>query len=274
MPYQIPHIAKVAPESYFNFSGGEVHTNLISPEVHAPIIVSDYSMDGFMALAQYVQMIRRYKPRHEIKVVYPYLPYARQDRWITQGQPFSLKIFADMLNALQLDSVTIFDPHSDVAPALINNCRVVEQWRIAPYCIPHEILVDPDMMFVSPDAGAFKKISKLITNDRRICIGTKHRGDGGEITGTNIYSPIELHGRDCVIIDDICDGGRTFIELAKALKLKGARNLYLYVTHGIFSKGFGELGPYFAGIYTTDSMPGPESVPDNLHITRINYADY
>ena len=51
-------------------------------------------------------------------------------------------------------------------------------------------------------------------------------------------------------MDDICDGGRTFIELAKALKVDGPRSVWLYVTHGIFSQGFG----VFAGIFTTDSF--------------------
>ena len=57
----------------------------------------------------------------------------------------------------------------------------------------------------------------------------------GYITETKLQG--EVRGRDVLIFDDICDGGRTFIELAKSLKAKGAKKISLYITHGIFSKG-------------------------------------
>jgi ribose-phosphate pyrophosphokinase len=58
-----------------------------------------------------------------------------------------------------------------------------------------------------------------------------------------------------VIIDDICDGGRTFVELAKAMKeSRPTAKIYLIVTHGIFSAGFDTLNQYFEGIYTTNSV--------------------
>ena len=57
-----------------------------------------------------------------------------------------------------------------------------------------------------------------------------------------------------IIIDDICDGARTFINIAKAIREKQKDcELYLIVTHGIFSAGFGELSQYFDGIYCTNS---------------------
>jgi len=51
----------------------------------------------------------------------------------------------------------------------------------------------------------------------------------------------DVNGKDLIIIDDICDGGRTFIALSEELKKNGARDIYLYVTHGIFSNGFDSL---------------------------------
>jgi ribose-phosphate pyrophosphokinase len=57
-----------------------------------------------------------------------------------------------------------------------------------------------------------------------------------------------------MIVDDICDGGRTFIKLAKAIQNQRPNaKIYLVVTHGIFSAGFDELSKWFEGIYTTDS---------------------
>ncbi len=244
-------------DSYFLFSGGEVHLNI---EAHdSEIVVTDYTMNGFMALAQYVELFRRKFSHFPIRVTYPYLPYARQDRAMADDAPFSLKVFCQLLNSLNLDSVTIMDPHSDVAPAIIDNCIVVPQWEIAKKVIPEGWFEPPEAMFVSPDAGAYKKLSKLVADDWRICIGTKIRDSHGMVNHTKVHSPVNLEGLDCLIVDDICDGGRTFIEISKALKANGAASVSLYVTHGIFSNGFEELQKHLNKIFTTNTFPHPDA---------------
>ncbi len=245
---------KLKQESYFLFSGGEVHCKIM-PKSISMITMQDYTMNGFMALAQHVEVLRRYGVK-QIMVNYPYLPYARQDRVIEVDEPFSLKIFCEFLNTLKLDRVIVIDPHSDVGPALINNCTVREQHVIAKLTIPQAFFDDPDVVWISPDAGAYKKLSKLISYGERIAIGTKIRNSQGQIVRTEVYSPVDITGKECIIVDDICDGGRTFIELSKALHAKGAARVRLYVTHGIFSKGIEPL--LEAGIhhiYTTNTFP-------------------
>lgn len=257
---------KITKDSYFLFSGGEVHYKLKSvkpaanfleqlPENNwSSIIMKDYSMNGFMALCEHAQIIR--KQHMSVNVMYPYFPYARQDRFIGLMEPFSLKIFCQLLNSQHFDKVTIVDPHSDVTLALINNVHIWTQENIAKQVIPSQLFDNDNVLFVSPDAGAYKKVSKLINDDTRICIGVKNRNDKGEITHTNVFGPIPVMDHDCIMVDDICDGGRTFIELAKALKLKGANKIYLYVTHGIFSKGLDELKESGINhIYTTNTFP-------------------
>ncbi len=245
-------------QSYFKFAGGEVHCHI--EDTPFRIIMQDFSMDGFMALAQHVEVLRTLGKPH-IDVFYPYLPYARQDRIIDRQEPFSLKVFCKLLNSLELNSVWVYDPHSDVGPALINKCQVVPQWEIARSAIPQEYLENNDIVFVSPDAGAYKKLAKLITNDKRIAIGAKERGTDGKILRTNVYYNGNLEGATCFIVDDICDGGRTFIELAKALRENGAKKILLYITHGIFSQGFEELQKHIDHIYTTNTLPTPGDAP-------------
>jgi len=83
----------------------------------------------------------------------------------------------------------------------------------------------------------------------------------GKILRTEIPTLDQHADLKYVIIDDICDGGRTFIELAKAIKgSRPSAKVYLVVTHGIFSAGFKELSQYFEGIYTTNSY---REVADN-----------
>lgn len=244
---------KLTGENYFIFSGGEVHCKLSASTDISRIVCMDYSMNGFMAVCQYREIIER--RGMTTFLVYPYFPYSRQDRVMQADEPFSLKIFTKMLNSQKFNMVTTWDPHSDVVGALVDNLKILPQWELASKCIPYELLADESTLFVSPDAGAYKKLSRLMLNDKRIAIGVKNRDSEGKISNTDVFSPVPIEGKDCVIVDDICDGGRTFIELAKTLKTKGAGKIYLYVTHGIFSRGIGELCENIEHIYTTNSFP-------------------
>lgn len=242
----------IKPYEDFRFNGGEVHLRVTDyPE---QVVVTDYTMDGFMALCQYAEVARR-GGVYDLDVIYPYFPYARQDRIMEENEPFSLKVFTDMLNAQMFRSVTIWDPHSDVAPALIDRCHVISQDKIIGRCVPDEILEASAP--VSPDAGAFKKVAKLVIDPSTISIGTKTRSATGEIAHAGVQlGDIGEDQKHFLIVDDICDGGRTFIALAQSLKDKGAESVYLYVTHGIFSHGTEKLKRYLDGIYTTNSFTG------------------
>lgn len=110
---------------------------------------------------------------------------------------------------------------------------------------------------ISPDAGSNKKIfdlAKLIDYDGEIIRCDKLRDIvTGNIIETIVYKD-DLNGKDCLIVDDICDGGRTFIQLATALKQKNCGKIYLIVTHGIFSYGFDVLSDNIDGIFCTNSV--------------------
>lgn len=249
-------------DKHFVFSGGEVHVKVDKNADHK-LVCTDYTMNGFMSVCQHNEVLRR--RGLSVSLIYPYLPYARQDRVMQEDEPFSLKIFCDMLNAQKFESVTIYDPHSDVTPALIENCIVKPQWDIARSAMP---FVDfKAKLFISPDVGAYKKLSKLVADDQRIAIGVKNRDEQGKITHTAVFSPIPIEGQDCVIVDDICDGGRTFIELAKVLREKGAKSVMLYVTHGIFSQGLDVLKSHIDRIYTTNSFANVQT--DYLFVKEI-----
>jgi ribose-phosphate pyrophosphokinase len=110
---------------------------------------------------------------------------------------------------------------------------------------------------ISPDAGSNKKIydlAKSIGYTNEIIRCDKLRDiPTGQIIETIVYKD-DFDGKDAIIVDDICDGGKTFIELAKVLKQKNVGKIYLVITHGIFSQGFEGLASYVSGIYTTNSV--------------------
>lgn len=116
-----------------------------------------------------------------------------------------------------------------------------------------------NIILVSPDAGASKKIYKLaeqIGYKGDIITCSKDRDKNGKLTQCNVPFESKYYEKDLIIIDDIADGAGTFINIAKTIKEKNILfkgKIYLIVTHGIFSKGFDELAKYFDGIYTTNS---------------------
>jgi ribose-phosphate pyrophosphokinase len=197
-----------------------------------------------------------YGDKSSIELIIPYVPYARQDRTCCKGEPHSLKVFAKFINNLNFDRVIVCDPHSDVTGALIDRVKIIDQVQIINDFTAFCKRVLQGVLFVSPDAGANKKtanVAKYFDHIRFIRADKLRDLATGKIIETSIFAD-DLNGADIVIADDICDGGRTFIELAKSLKKKNAGNVILYVTHGIFSQGVDTL---FANgideIYTTNS---------------------
>lgn len=265
---------RIDKTTHFNFSGGETHFKwkpngalpLLDWGYPVEIICLDYTAAGFMALCEHAEILRRYGAK-KIDLTYPYLPYARQDRVIHWMEPFSLRTFCQLLNSQRFDSVTVWDPHSDVGPALIDNCRVVPQTELAARALAN-YWADKDTLFISPDAGAHKKLCKLMPDDNRIAIGVKKRGEKGKILHTDVFSPVPLEGKTCVIVDDICDGGRTFLALADVLKARGASKVVLCVTHGIFSQGFDVFRGKIDHIFSTNSFQH-DNLPDFVTTLKV-----
>lgn len=204
-----------------------------------------------------------------VKEIHLYVPYflgSRSDRKFEEGSNNYLKdIICPIINSLNFESITVLDPHSDILEACLNNYRKVSnlgllqfaQFNIYERMSKEEL--HSKYILVSPDAGASKKIYKLaeqIGYKGDIITCSKDRDKDGKLTKTIVpaYDTGPLIMKDYIIIDDICDGGATFINIAKELKkLYNCNHIYLIVTHGIFSKGFGELSQYFDGIYCTNS---------------------
>lgn len=188
-------------------------------------------------------------------LIISYVPFGRQDRVAVLGESFSLRVFTDLINSIGAERVWIDDPHSDVTPALIKNCMITEQWQIF-----EKMLRFNDMRkfyLVSPDGGALKKIYKLA--QAVMCLGviecSKQRNvRDGNITGVTVNLPASLTNEDLYIVDDICDGGRTFTEIAKAIKKDPTftGKIYLMVTHGFFTKGLEVFNGLIDGIYTKE----------------------
>ena len=156
---------------------------------------------------------------------------------------------ASLINNLNCQLVTIYDPHSQVTIDMLNNSKIISLLDIVCNSVLADKIKRENISIVSPDKGATSKVQlvgKMIGEDV-ICASKVRDTKTGNIVATEVYG--DVFGKKCILLDDICDGGRTFIELAKVLRNKGAEQIYLYVTHGIFSKGLDVLKQYFDHIY-------------------------
>jgi ribose-phosphate pyrophosphokinase len=214
--------------------------------------------------------------------IHLYIPYClggRSDIKFEEGGLNYIKsVIAPIINLQKFTSVTVIDPHSIALENCIDNLKKIDNSLLADWAITDISTKGSNFKLVSPDAGALKKIfstAKSIGYKDKVIVAEKVRDLP---TGKIIHTHVPLEGTNStdnfVIIDDICDGGRTFTEIAKTIKshvwsgdeyFKG--KIYLIVTHGIFSAGFTELRNYFDGIYTTNSI---SDIKESEFVKQIN----
>lgn len=170
----------------------------------------------------------------------------RSDRRFLQNESFDLKVIAKFINSMNFDKVEILHPHSSVALALINDSLELNSFEFVKKA--YQKIGNP--ILISPDAGAYKtthEIAEKLNAD--IIPSNKVRVNG--IPQIKIQG--NLQNKDCLIVDDLADGGRTFKLLAKELKNQGASKVYLYVTHAQFNYGFDELKETISHVFCTNS---------------------
>lgn len=238
----------------FNFPCGEMHIKIKGSCKKDVSMVFNFEKNEDIIELLLVCNALKYRglTLHTLNI--PYVPFSRQDRINEQGECFSLEVFAILVNSCGAKRVVIEDPHSDVTTALIKNCVVIKQHEIMKQYFKSKEPSSDYFFLISPDGGALKKIYNLAALVSFHCAGVikcdKIRNiKNGEITGVTVHAE-NLSGKDCYIIDDICDGGRTFIEIAKQLKKRNCGKIKLLVTHGFFTKGLEVFDELIDEVYT------------------------
>lgn len=251
-----------------NLNTGEGYTKTVFPDSQ-PHIYVEVTLEEYMArvicsidspaklleLCMISNALDNNKSISKSELHITYLMGARSDRIhdLPIGHSFDLKVIADIINSLEFLDVYLYDPHSDVAPGLIVRSEVVDNKDLV------QLYDKEDAVLIIPDAGAAKKAHKYAEWNPNIkdpvhCV--KHRDLSTGKISLEVLGPAMCAGRHCVIIDDICDGGGTFIAIAKQIRDQGWNplSMTLIVTHGIFSKGFEPLVEYFDQIICSDSL--------------------
>ncbi len=251
----------------FTFPAGEAHIKREEQRELEPTEIAilqptpDSIHDDLFQLAMWEDYITRvdYENENETStekaLILPYFPGARADR----GNPFGLNVYANFLRGLLLDQIVVFDPHSgavdDQAGWFRNESTrftIVRSDELFDQVTMRAVLNQYDGI-IAPDKGAVQRSTAMAKlAGIPVFTATKHRDEGsGQLSGFAIEG-LEEDGT-YLIVDDICDGGGTFLGLAKAAGLDFG-SLDLYVSHGVFSKNaLSNLANTFAYIYTTNS---------------------
>lgn len=265
------------------FPSGETHLRTVDFE-HLPkngdtIFKRCITWEDVMHLI-YAHQILKTRYDIEVKWYVPFLPFARQDRITGEGHGHESKFLSDLFTQYKIEVVSL-DVHSQKEyrlPWLYQICqnRIVRNSYPDAYRPEHiKLFSYENLIQVVPDSGAMNKIPEDSSRKFIACVKKRDpvtgKLSGFEVLNTHFYVD---HSDNLIVVDDICDGGGTFIGIAQELKKKYVINkLILYVTHGIFSKGFDELLKYYDGIITTNSVKDFTLNELNDRISVIDCAD-
>ena len=219
------------------FSDGEVtveiQQNVRTRDVFVVQSTCAPTNDNLMELLVMVDALKR-ASAERITAVIPYFGYARQDRRPRSARvPITAKVVANMLQAVGVSSVLTMDLHADpiqgffdipvahiyASPVLLGDLRQKNY---------------TDLMVVSPDVGGVvraRALAKQLGCDMAIIDKRRPRANVSEVM--HVIGDIE--GRNCVIMDDMIDTAGTLVKAAEVLKERGAKKVYAYCTHPIFS---------------------------------------
>jgi len=191
----------------------------------------------------------------EVIDILPYLRFARQDRKDMPRAPITAKILADSIQryANMVVSLDIHNPaiqgFYDINFENLHSFSVVVEYLKEKYS---EIL--DDLVIMSPDAGGAARAQKFanVLGSSDVVMGYKSRDKPGEISGLKVLG--EVSGKNVMIVDDMIDSGGTMIAAANELRKQGAKLVYAYCTHGLFTKGTSELTDAFDKIFVADTL--------------------
>ena len=239
------------PVTSIKFPAGEMNPRLPKGLKAGPmdVVARLQSSDDILELLLVKDALyRQYGTR--INLTIPYFPYSRQDRVCSTGEALSVEV---MLNLIQIKCTT-YDIHN---PDILRADMYVNNITLLDIAKRFNVLKDSNTILVAPDVGATEKVKELAEYYNLDWIQGKKTRDPstGKLTGFSCCQQgIDCSNKHLLIVDDICDGGGTFLGLAKILKSYNPKTLSLYVTHGIFSKGLDDLSQCFDKIYTTDTF--------------------
>ena len=252
--------------TFSKFPDGEIQITLgeIDHKDQVQIICRITSADELFILMQVCDILRRHGVVFYIAIYY--LMSMRMDRVMDFNRPFSLSIVLGIIGNLGANHIEIYSPHSQ---------ECFQRYESTPI---YELISDdasyPDLsdyQILLPDAGAKERYSYLGYHNPITCSKVRDLTTG-KITEIKIDNPELITDKPIVILDDLCDGGRTFIEIAKAIKVINPNvELSIRIDHMVNPKGIENLSKNFTHVWFTNSYKDwqKEILPDNVKVIEV-----
>ncbi len=249
----------------WTFNDGEPQIELedLNRKEYYRVICKIANPTDLFLLAQLGDVLKRQEV--EFDLVITYLMSMRMDRVLEFTRPFSLKIVTNIINSIEPKYVRIIEPHSNKSLSLTNGCYGITNTKFLD-------LRTNNTRICFPDDGAKTRYSNLVYQSECFVLD-KHRDTNGSITGMLIKeTPQDLNNmEEILVVDDLCDGGRTFIEAAKLLKENYPNvKLTLFITHAVNINGLRAVAQVYDKVYYADTYRKWEGL-DAFNIEVIPY---
>ncbi|CED70828.1 ribose-phosphate pyrophosphokinase [Aliivibrio wodanis] len=259
------------------FSDGEVavqiNENVRGSDVFIIQSTCAPTNDNIMELVVMIDALRR-ASAGRITAVIPYFGYARQDRRVRSARvPITAKVIADMLSNVGVDRVLTIDLHAEQiqgffdvpvdnifgTPVLLDDMRTRG--------LENPVVVSPDLGGVVRARATAKALG-----DVDIAIVDKRRPRANVSEVMNLIGDVD--GRDCVIVDDMIDTGGTLCKAAEALKERGAKRVFAYATHAVFSGSAADniANSVIDQVIVTDSIPLSKEMAATGRVTELSLS--
>jgi len=229
--------SKIINTNIRKFADGEIYIeineNIRGNSIFVIQSISSPANDNLMELLLCIDALKRSSAKN-ITTVIPYFGYARQDRKVVPRTSISAKLVSNLITKAGADRVVTVDLHAGQIQGFFD--IPVDNLFCTPIFARHikKNIKSKNIICVAPDVGGTERARALGKSlDVGLAIVDKRRPAPGKSQVMNIVGNVK--DKTCIVIDDIIDSGGTIINSAKALKDRGAKEVYVYITHGVLS---------------------------------------
>ncbi len=228
---------RLVNSSIRKFSDGEIYIeineNIRGNSIFIIQSVSSPANDNLMELLLCIDALKRSSAKN-ITAVIPYFGYARQDRKVVPRTSISAKMVSNLITKAGADRIVTLDLHSGQIQGFFD--IPVDNLFATPIFARHikRKIKSKNLICVAPDVGGTARaraLGKMLNIG--LAIVDKRRPSPGKSEVMNVIGNVK--NKTCIIVDDIIDSGGTIVNAAKVLKEKGAKDVHVYVSHGVLS---------------------------------------
>ena len=250
----------------------EINENIRGNSIFIIQTLSAPVNDNLMELLICIDALRRSSAKN-ITVVIPYFGYARQDRKVVPRTAISAKLVANLITNAGAHRIVTVDLHAGQIQGFFD--LPVDNLFSTPIFAKHikKNITNKNLVCVAPDVGGVERARALGKKlNAGLAIVDKRRPAPGKSKVMNIIGNVK--GKNCLITDDIIDSGGTIANAAKALKDKGAKDVFVYVTHGVLSGKAVELinNSKIKKLIITDTIDNSSKIQKSPKIVELSIS--